>query len=338
MRRIAFILVLILAVIEFADAQSFYSRRRDRLWMFSFGLGGSQYHGDLYDVTYDGLGPTLGPSFGIGMRRKLGSQLSIRLDLNRYQIGGDDKVTGAFNNRTTDDRTGRRTGLRDTRYVRNLNFRAQNWEISGMFIFNFIPVDGSYTRRPLINPYLMLGISRTLSRPKTYLPGEEGNYTVNLWEVQTEAAGLYSNWFTVIPVGFGIRLKANQYVDILLEAARRFTFTDYLDDVSTVYPSRDQIIEWNGGDGSATADVALQIYDRSQDLIPELTAEGNQAGLDRIAQDYPRGFPSARRQGQIRGSDNNDSYYIFQIRLELYLPDNFLSELFSPSRRKPKFR
>ena len=29
--------------------------------------------------------------------------------------------------------------------------------------------------------------------------------------------GIYPNWFTVIPVGFGIRLKANQYIDILLE-------------------------------------------------------------------------------------------------------------------------
>ncbi|GEM_PF-979203 len=339
MRKLAFILLLFLGITEFVDAQSFYSRRRDRLWMFSFGLGGSQYHGDLYDVTYDGLGPTVGPSLGIGMRRKLGSQLSIRLDINRYQIGGDDQLTNGFitNGRTSEERTGRRTGVNDTRYVRNLNFRARNWEVSGLLTFNFIPVDGSYTRRPLINPYLMIGISRTLSRPKTFLPGENGNYSVNLWEIRTEEAGVYGNWFTVIPLGFGIRLKANQYVDILLEGARRFTFTDYLDDVATVYPSRDQIIEWNGGPDSPGANVALQIYDRSQDLIPELQANNNQAAIDRIAQDFPNGI-NPRPAGAVRGRDNNDAYYIFQIRLELYLPDNFLSELFSPSRRKPKFR
>ncbi len=81
MRRITFILLVFLAFTEFVDAQSFYSRRRDRLWMFSFGAGGAQYNGDLFDVTYDELGPSLGPSLGVGLRRKSGSQLSLRLDI-----------------------------------------------------------------------------------------------------------------------------------------------------------------------------------------------------------------------------------------------------------------
>lgn len=338
MRRMAFILLVFLAFTEFVDAQSFYSRRRDRLWMFSFGIGGAHHNGDMFDITYDELGPSLGPSLGVGLRRKLGSQLSIRLDANWYQMGGDDKLTGLFQGRRSQDRTGRRFELRDTRYVRNLNFRARNWEISAKAIFNFIPVDGSYTRRPLINPYLMVGLSRTLSRPKTYLPGEEGNYTVNLWEIRTEEAGIYPNWFTVIPVGIGIRLKANQYIDILLEGARRFTFTYYLDDVATVYPSREQIIEWNGGENSPTANIALQVYNRTLDLIPELQAQGRQEAINTVVQDFGPNGPSFRKPGDTRGLENNDSYYIFQIRLELYLPDNFLSELFSPSRRKPKFR
>ena len=254
-------------------------------------------------------------------------------------MGGDDQLTNGFINqgKTSEQRTGRRTGINDSRYVRNLNFRSRNWEIASMMIFNFIPVDGSYIRRPLINPYLMLGFARTLSRPKTFLPGERGNYSVNLWELRTEEAGIYPNWFTVIPVGFGIRLKANQYIDILLEGARRFTFTDYLDDVATVFPSRDQIIEWNGGSDSPDATTALRIFDRSLELITELQAENNLVALQRIQEDFPNGI-SARPQGAIRGRDNNDAYYIFQIRLELYLPNNFLSELFSPSRRRPKFR
>ena len=290
MKKFTFILLLILAFTEIADAQSFYSRRRDRTWMFSYGVGFSTYHGDLHDVFYDGLQSALGPSLGVGLRKKFGSQLSLRVDLNWYQIGGSDAenqqgfISGRLSNR--DD-----TGDEDDRYIRNLNFRSRNLELSALAIFNLIPVDGSYTRRPIINPYLMLGIARTTSRPKTYLPGEEGNYTVNLWEYQTEEANPIgqNKAFTVIPVGIGLRLKANQYIDILLEGARRFTFTDYLDDISTVYPSISQIEEWNGGAGSNTASVALQIYDRS--------VEG--------------GYP-ARAQGNTRGNpEANDAYYIF---------------------------
>lgn len=321
MKKVAFILTLILAFSEISDAQSFYSRRRDRTLMFSYGVGFSTYHGDLHDVFYDGLQHALGPSMGVGLRKKFGSQLSLRLDLNWYQIGGDDADSkqGFIDKRLS----GRDDVLDDDdRFVRNLNFRSRNIEISAMAIFNLIPVDGSYTRRPIINPYLMFGIGRSTNRPKTYLPGEEGNYTVNLWQIQTEEAAPVSSYpkaITVIPLGIGIRLKANQYIDILIEGGRRFTFTDYLDDVSTSYPSLAQVEEWNGGTGTATADIAIQIYDR--------TVEG-------YGTEYP-----ARKLGDTRGNpEANDAYYIFSLKLEMFLPDNFLGELFSPSRRKPKFR
>ena len=316
MRKITFILCLFIAFVELTNAQSFYSRRRDRLWMASYGLGVSTYHGDMHDVFYDGLHSALGGSINGGIRRKFGSQLSLRLDLNYYQIGGADVEggTSAIINRPG----GRASGDDDTRFIRNLNFRSRNLELSLLAVFNLIPVDGSYTRRPIINPYLILGIGRTTNRPKTYLPGDPGNYSVNLWEIQTEAAAPVSSYpksVTVIPFGVGLRFKASRQIDILVEAVRRFTFTDYLDDVATQYPSFDQVIEWNGGLGSETANIAAQVYDRS--------VEG--------------GFP-ARKLGNTRGRENNDAYYIFSIRLEFYLPDNFLSELLSPSRRKPKFR
>lgn len=316
MRKFTFILCLFLVFAEFADAQSFYSRRRDRLWMLSYGIGYSLYNGDMYDFLYDGISSAGNPTIGAGIRRKFGSQLSLRFDVNWYQLGGDDAEGGA--SAIINRPAGRASGESDTRFVRNLNFRARNLEMSLLAVFNLIPVDGSYTRRPIVNPYLMFGIGRSTNRPKTYLPGERGNYTVNLWEIQTEADAPVSSYpknVTVIPFGIGVRIKASRHIDILLEGARRFTFTDYLDDVATVYPSVDEIIEWNGGIGSPQAQIALQIFDRS--------VEG--------------GFEQ-RSPGDVRGRENNDAYYIFQIRLEMYLPDNFLSELLSPSRRKPKFR
>lgn len=313
MKKLIFTTVFLLFLADFADAQSFYSRRRDRSWMFSFGLGVSSYHGDLHDVVYDGLGSAVGSNLGIGLRKKFGSQISMRLDLNWYGIGGDDADNGRLAGKEPGQRGGPREGQEDTRFIRNLSFKSRNLEASLFFTFNLIPVNGSYTRRPVLNPYLLMGIGITTNNPRAEHP--DTGEMVNLRKLNTEALdGLgYSSTALVIPLGIGVRLKANQYVDILFEAARRFTFTDYLDDVSTEFPSL-QELEDAGRIG--TFEDARILFDRSAEA----------------------GYPT-RVAGDDRGNpEKNDSYYIFQIRLELYLPDNFLKQLFQPSRRKPKFR
>ncbi len=281
--------------------------------MFSFGLGVSSYHGDLHDVVYDGLGSAVGSNLGLGLRKKFGSQISMRLDLNWYGIGGDDADNGRLAGKDPGQRGGTREGQEDTRFIRNLSFKSRNLEASLFFTFNLIPVNGSYTRRPVLNPYLLMGIGITTNNPRAEHP--DTGEMVNLRKLNTEALdGLgYSSTALVIPLGIGVRLKANQYVDILFEAARRFAFTDYLDDVSTEFPSL-QELEDAGRIG--TFEDARILFDRSAEA----------------------GYPT-RVAGDDRGNpEKNDSYYIFQIRLELYLPDNFLKQLFQPSRRKPKFR
>ncbi|GAB5522310.1 MAG: hypothetical protein Roseis2KO_01820 [Roseivirga sp.] len=280
--------------------------------MFSFGLGVSSYHGDLHDVVYDGLGSAVGSNLGIGLRKKFGSQISMRLDLNWYGIGGDDADSGFLAGKDPDQRGGPREGQNDTRFVRNLSFSSRNLEASLFFTFNLIPVNGSYTRRPVLNPYLLLGIGITTNNPtaETDALGK-----VNLRHLNTEALpGLgYSGTAMVIPLGIGIRLKATQYVDILFEAARRFTFTDYLDDVSTEFPSLQELRDAGRIGNISDAEI---LFDRSAEA----------------------GYPT-RKPGDDRGNpEKNDAYYIFQVRLELYLPDNFIKQLFQPSRRKPKFR
>lgn len=244
--------------------------------------------------------------------------MSLRLDLNYYQISGDDAASGVFSGRDPSQRNGPREGLNDTRYFRNLSFKASNLEASLLFTFNLIPVNGSYSRRPVINPYIMFGLGITSNNPKGDHP-DEG--VVNLRHLNTEAlpGQGYSGTLIVVPVGIGIRLKATQYVDILFEAGRRFLFSDYLDDVSTVYPTADELA---AADRIGTIEQAIVFVDRA----PE--------GIDLDGNPLP-----AREPGQVRGNpERNDAYYIFQVRLELYLPDNFIQQLFSPSRRKPKFR
>lgn len=64
---------------------------------------------------------------------------------------------------------------------------------------------------------------------------------VPLKPLSTEGQGFpggaepYSNFGIAIPFGFGMRKSINRTLGIKLELTHRFTFTDYIDDVSTVY-------------------------------------------------------------------------------------------------------
>jgi hypothetical protein len=311
MRKLSVTLLLIIALMETLSAQNFYSKRRDRTLMFSYGAGISTYHGDMYDILYDGLSP--GPNVGLGLRKKLGSQLSMRLDVNWYQISAADSLTGASG---TLGRSRGRTISTDSREIRNLSFRARNFELSAQFIFNLIPIKGSYSRRPLINPYIIAGLGISTNNPKGLDSTGSGEW-VNLRELNTEVLSEpYSGVVMVVPFGFGLRLRANQFIDILVEGARRFTFSDHLDDVSSDYPSIDQVRQYHIDNGTGLEELAVRMYDRSAEA----------------------GF-APRKERNTRGNpEYNDAYYIFQLRLEMYLPDNFLGEIFSPSRKKPKFR
>ena len=301
MKKLTFTLLILLAFVEIADAQSFYSRRRDRKWMFSYGIGFSTYHGDLYAFSQDKL---QGVNFnaGMGLRRKIGSQLSIRVDLNFYKLQAADSLehqSGLFPTSDPPDRA-----------QRNLSFRAKNFEFSALAILNLIPVNGSYTRRPILNPYLFLGIGISTNNPEAIYQGT----AYKLRPLMTEGVS-YGSTTTVIPYGIGLRLKANQFIDILVEIGRRSTSTDRLDDVSQLHVDPSIFDDLHAGDPAKIA-LAKALTDRAAEA----------------------GFP-ARGPGRIRGHDDkNDAYYIYQIRLEMYLPDGFFKNLFSPTRRKPKFR
>ncbi|KYG82874.1 DUF6089 family protein [Roseivirga echinicomitans] len=301
MKKVIFIFLFIFIIVDSVNAQGFYSSRRDRTTMLSFGLGLSNYNGDLHDVIYDGLTAT--PNAGIGLRKKLGSQLSFRVDFNWYQISGTDSANQSLRTREVAGRT-------DSRKKRNLSFRSNNLELSAMFLFNLVPINNSYTTRPILNPYIFAGVGLSTNNPKTFYEGD----WVPLRPLQTELTP-YPGRVMVIPIGFGVRLKATESVDILLEAGYRRTFTDYLDDVSTDHVDKTQF-DLLFGENTEKAALAKALTDRS--------AEG--------------GF-KASAPGDDRGNPlKNDSYYIFQVRLEMYLGNNFLKELFSPSRKQPKFR
>jgi hypothetical protein len=97
----------------------------------------------------------------------------------------------------------------------------------------------------------------------------------------------YSQWAPLAPVGMGVSIKANSRLSFLLESTVYFAYTDYLDDVSTVYPNIDDLPN----------DIARALSDRGVEL----------------------GFP-AKLPGMKRGnSGRDDSYLILSFKMEFLL-------------------
>ena len=76
-------------------------------------------------------------------------------------------------------------------------------------------------------------------------------------------------------MGGGFKFALNRHLSINIEVSTRFLFTDYLDDVSTVYPDKTLLQASRG-------DIAVALSDRS--LSEGLGAAGRQRG-DRKAKD-----------------------------------------------------
>ena len=96
--------------------------------------------------------------------------------------------------------------------------------------------------------------------------------------------------------GLGIKVDLSYELSLNFELSARSLFTDYLDDVSTVYPDKSDLLKLR-------SQTAVDLSDRSVDLPG---VEDSQIG----------------RKGTQRGnSNNNDSFVILGVGLVYYFGD-----------------
>jgi hypothetical protein len=136
---------------------------------------------------------------------------------------------------------------------RNLNFSTEISEYAALVEFNFFhygmrPVDKKYT------PYVFLGVSIFSYNPQTTYFGE----TIDLRNIQTEGVN-YGVQSYAIPFGMGFKWQFKRSMAIEASLGFRKTFTDYIDDVSTVYPDLEVVRQKKGV-------LAANLTDRSQEL------------------------------------------------------------------------
>lgn len=249
-------------------AQSFYNFKRDRKLTLGVGLGTTNYYGDLNNT---GQALKANPNFAINVEYPAKPRINIRLEVMAYQIAGDDRDYEGDSDP-------------EGRFERNLSFRANNFEVNAVGVFSLYKENIRYYQRSKFNPYAIIGIGVTTVNPKALYEGE----WYKLRDLQTEGVD-YKGLAVVIPFGAGVKFKVTNDFNLGLEAVYRLTFTDYLDDVSSVYIAQSNF---------AGNPIAGILADRRQEL-----------GL------------TPARPGRIRGNpDENDGYFVLSIKGSYYLP------------------
>lgn len=180
--------------------------------------------------------------------------------------------------------------------IRNLSFQTDIFEGSGQVEFNFLPyIHGS--RDYFFTPYVFAGISVFNYEPKTV--ADDGNL-VSLRELGTEGQLRGEEYLTLssaLAYGIGFKWDINYEWSMDFFISARNTSTDYLDDVSTVYPDRSDLARSRNG----VEEYATQLYDRS-------LLEGS--------------FENRDREGEQRGdATNNDNFFFFGLGINYYFGD-----------------
>lgn len=185
---------------------------------FGFGLGASHYFGDLNDQTHLDAPKLAGTIF---YRKNFGNYIALRLSGTFTQLGYSDA-------RYTSD---------PVKMNRNLSFNTKLWEVGlhGDFnFFRFMPGDPYFA----FTPYVTLGVSMFNYDPYAFLinPTTGASDKYYLRPLATEGqSSPYSTMAFAIPFGVGAKYSFNEKLNVGFEIVHRFTNTDYLDDVSTVY-------------------------------------------------------------------------------------------------------
>ncbi len=246
---------------------------------FGFKLGGANYLGEMggkektrRDFIWDmKLGQTR-QMLGLFGRYKINPYVAVQAAFNYGRIQGADELS------TNKGRVGR-----------NLSFKNEllEFELRGEgYIYNIADVGRRGRYRMDFKSYAFAGIAALYSNPKARSFDYNNNEWTALQPLQTEGVD-YSKWQLTIPMGVGFFFTYKKQHRFGWELGYRMTFTDYLDDASTVY-----------ADVNAIADPSLYYV---------FANRTNEIDLNQ----YEDGFDQNYTPGSKRGDPTSNDVYMF---------------------------
>lgn len=215
-----------------------------------FSVNALNYYGDLApssgkistDISFTK------PGFGLSFTHRFGPRYSLQAQFMYGTIKGSDAESA--------DKSDLSNGF--YRYQRNLSFRNQIKELSVVAVIDLFENQSTYMSRVKWTPYFYAGLAVYMHNPQAIAPandlegkpladggqyvdlqplGTEGQYsTLNATDVNYGIKP-YSLTQISIPFGIGARFRLNEVMDLSADIGFRYTFTDYLDDVSANYVS-----------------------------------------------------------------------------------------------------
>jgi len=315
-----FIITLLLVILlpSMADAQRWKRYRRQ----FIVGAGVTNFLGDLgganaigRDFIYDLDLAATRPSILVGYRYQINNFFFVRGDVQWGILKGDDALTEE-----------------EFRNPRNLSFRSGFFEGNVLAEFyliqnargNLYNLRGVRGRRGLqMDLYLFGGLGFMYFNPKAEYQGQY----VALQPIGTEGQGLdgeeekYNRTTFTIPYGIGIGKSIDRYWSVGLELTMRFTFTDYIDDVSSDYYGRDNLYNAKIASGSSEAEARRAAF-----LSDPSTTLGGNDGSESLVNDPNRNDLVGEQRGD---PTDNDSFMTGMITVS--------RKIVKTRRSRPKF-
>lgn len=228
--------------------------------------GFSNYQGDLpsYNIE-DGIKVKLGPVFGVHGGHELNKTFQVRADLLYTRLSGDDALADNMATKS-----------------RNLDFFAPLIQLAVGLDYNllgFSPKAGK-----IFTPFASVGASFFYFNPRTKYDGEK----VSLQPLGTEGQFLddypdqkpYSRFQPSLQFGGGLKYLVSENLILALEGMLSYTFTDYLDDASTIYITYPELLEKAGPLTAALANREGEYLGTGPSILPTGSARANPDSRD----------------------------------------------------------
>lgn len=262
----------------------------------SFSGGIANYWGDLTPESHFDNFQQSNLTLSVGYHYHINNSIVLRTDLAFLHLKSEDSYH-----------------VNEILRQRNLSFIANIWELGISAEIHPLQVLSKRRSAYSISPYGVIGIAGFYYEPKTEYQGT----IVKLRPLGTEGQGIigfddiYKPVGFAIPAGIGLKFLLSDALTLSIEGVMRYTFTDYIDDVSGLYPNFDLLFAENGP-------LSAALSERTDEYLGE--AEGTQNGR----------FEG----GQRGGADITDYYSGIVIRLNIFLGKGLKSPFGMNSRNK----